>query len=73
MEKSQIPDLSKEITAAFARAEESFADAPEKDRHYLQMFSFICSLSFDVYIKKLLIEKLLDELPDFQKTKKKEK
>lgn len=73
MEKSQIPDLSKEISAAFARAEETFADAPEKDRHYLQMFSFICSLSFDVYVKKLLIEKLLDELPDFQKSKKKEK
>ena len=72
MEKSQIPDLSKEISAAFARAEESFADAPE-DRHYLQMFSFICSLSFDVYVKKLLIEKLLDELPDFQKSQKKEK
>ncbi len=73
MEKSQIPDLSKEISAAFARAEESFADAPEEDRHYLQMFSFICSLSFDVYVKKLLIEKLLDELPDFQKSQKKEK
>ena len=72
MEKSQIPDLSKEISAAFARAEESFADAPEEDRHYLQMFSFICSLSFDVYVKKLLIEKLLDELPDFQKSQKKE-
>jgi hypothetical protein len=37
------------------------------------MFSFICSLSFDVYVKKLLIEKLLDELPDFQKSQKKEK
>ena len=73
MEKNQIPDLSKEISAAFARAEESFADAPEEDRHYLQMFSFICSLSFDVYVKKLLIEKLLDELPDFQKSQKKEK
>lgn len=67
MEKNQIPDLSKEIAAAFARAEDSFSDVPEADRHYLQMFSFICSLSFDVYVKKMLIEKILDELPEFHK------
>lgn len=67
MEKNQIPDLSKEIAAAFARAEDSFSDVPEADLHYLQMFSFICSLSFDVYVKKMLIEKILDELPEFHK------
>ena len=35
----------------------------EEDREFLQLFSFICLLSFDVYMKKQLIEKLIDQLP----------
>ena len=63
MEKAQINPLQEEIRAAFEKAEESFPDADEDDRSYLHLFSFICSLSFDVYVKKLLIEKIIDELP----------
>jgi DNA-binding transcriptional MerR regulator len=40
----------------------SFKEA-SKHQEYLQLFSFICSLSFDVFNKKLLIEKLIDQLP----------
>jgi hypothetical protein len=32
-------------------------------QEYLQLFSFICSLSFDIFNKKLLLEKLIDQLP----------
>ena len=32
----------------------------EEEREFLQLFSVICMLSFDVYVKKLLIEKLVD-------------
>ena len=63
MEKAQINPLQEEIRAAYEKAEESFSDAAEDDRSYLHLFSFICSLSFDVYVKKLLIEKIIDELP----------
>lgn len=62
MEKAQIEPLKKEMEETFARAENSFTDAPEEDQAYLQLFSLICSLSFDVYIKKVLVEKLIDEL-----------
>lgn len=64
MEKAQIEPLQEEIKQTHARAEEIFSDAPEEDKSYLQLFAFICSLSFDVYIKKMLIEKLIDELLD---------
>ena len=37
-------------------------DAPEEDREFLQLFSFICILAFDTYMKKTLIEKLVDSL-----------
>ena len=63
MEKAQINPLQEEIRAAYEKAEESFSDAAEDDRSYLHLFSFICSLRFDVYVKKLLIEKIIDELP----------
>ena len=64
MEKAQIEPLKKEIEETFARAESSFTEAPEENQTYLQLFSLICSLSFDVYIKKILVEKLIDELLD---------
>jgi len=64
MEKAQIEPLKKEIEETFARAESSFTEASEENQAYLQLFSLICSLSFDVYIKKILVEKLIDELLD---------
>ncbi|MGC4020406.1 MAG: DUF1836 domain-containing protein [Muricomes sp.] len=63
MEKAQIDPLQEEIRKAYEKAESSFENSDTEDRDYLQLFSFICNLSFDVYVKKLLIEKLIDELP----------
>lgn len=63
MEKAQIEPLQEEIQKAYEKAETSFENADMQDRSYLQLFSFVCSLSFDVYVKKLLIEKIIDELP----------
>ena len=64
MEKAQIEPLKEELKTAYKRAEDSFEDIDVEDKDYLKLFSFICSLSFDVYVKKLLIEKIIDELPD---------
>lgn len=71
LEKSRIDTLQKDVARSYNSAIESFPDADEEDRDYLQIFSFICSLSFDVYVKKLLIEKLIDELPEPVHEKKK--
>ena len=41
-------------------------------QEFLKTFSFICLLSFDVYVKKQLIESLIDDLhPDTKEKKKK--
>ncbi len=71
MEVAQIVPTKKDITKRFNLAKESFPDASEEDKEFLQLFSFICLLSFDVYVKKQLIEKLIDELPQEGKNKKK--
>ena len=41
----------------------AFMEAPEEDREMLRRFNVICQLSADIYLRKLLIEKLLDETP----------
>ena len=72
LEKSRIDSLAKDISKLYCSSQETFQDAPAEDREALQLFSFICSLAFDVYVKKLLMEKLIDQLPD-NSSRKKEK
>ncbi len=52
--------LAKDIDNKFKKSEESFTDVPEDEREMLQHFSLICMLSFDIYVKELLINKLID-------------
>ena len=62
MEKGQIEALQKELLERYEIAQGTFKDAPEEDRDFLKLFSFICLLSFDVYVKKILIEQTIDDL-----------
>ena len=62
LEKQQIESLKADVTEKFRIASETFGDAPEESRDFLKKFAFICTLSFDVYVKKLMIEKMVDEL-----------
>ena len=48
-----------------------FVEVPEDDRDSLQLFAFICNLSFDIYVKKQIVEKLLDNFPDLLHSEKK--
>lgn len=64
LEKSRIPEFSKEIIRSYNASKKSFEDVPEEDRDSLQLFAFICNLSFDIYVKKQIVEKLLDNFPD---------
>ena len=52
--------LKEEIMDIARRADHSFEDAPEEDQEFLKYFSLISYLSIDVYIKKRLIETLID-------------
>ena len=60
LEKSQVESMKKDILEKFEISRETFKDAPSEDQEFLQLFSFIGLLSFDVYVKKLLIEKMVD-------------
>ena len=62
LEKSQIDVLKEDISNRYHLSRETFSDAPEEDQEFLKTFSFICLLSFDVYVKKQIIEKLIDQM-----------
>ena len=64
LEKSRIPEFEKEIIRSYNSSKKCFDEAPEDDRDSLQLFAFICNLSFDIYVKKQIVEKLLDNFPD---------
>lgn len=60
LERAQVDAMKEDVITKFEMAHTLFKDAKEEDKETLQMFSFVCLLSFDVYLKKLMIEKMLD-------------
>ena len=62
LEQAQVDGLKEDVIRKFRESEQTFENAPEEGRDFLQKFAFICMLSYDVYLKKMMIEKMIDEL-----------
>ncbi len=60
LEKDEAAMLAKDITRKFHTSSHTFPEVPAEERENLQLFSFLCMLSFDVYVKRMLIEKIID-------------
>lgn len=60
LEKEQIEQLKVSLTRDYERAGKTFTEESEEDKEFLQMFSFICMLSYEIYVRKQIIEKLID-------------
>ena len=60
--KEQDSYLQKDLWKRYTMADAAFADADPEDRTFLREFTFICLLSFDVYMKKMLVERLIDSM-----------
>ena len=73
LEKEQLEDLKKDVVDKFRRAENSFAETSGEEREFLQKFALICLLSFDVYMKKMIVEQLVAELANDAKAGEPEK
>lgn len=62
-ERSQMGDIARGISRSQRDSENLFSNVEdEDDRKYLQLFSLVCMLSFDVFAKKHVIENVIDEL-----------
>lgn len=61
LEHQETQSLMKDLAKKFNTAMHTFPDATDEEAELLRTFSFICMLSYDVYVKKTIIEKLIDQ------------
>ena len=60
--KSQLAGLSKDVLRKSQLAQNSFSYVEDEDeKEFLELFSLVSLLSFDVYLKKNIIESLIDD------------
>lgn len=69
LESEETKKVLKDLGKKYVIANNTFNDFPEEDQEFLRAFSFICQLSYDVYLKKTLIEKIIDDLIEKQPPK----
>lgn len=73
MEEESMKKLEQDVTEKYAASKNTFEDVNEEDRALLQKFAFICELCYDVYLKKMIVERLIDDLPPSVQDTKKQK
>ncbi len=61
-EMRQLQNSIREARILSQEAIDSLDALNEDDEDFLQKFSFICLMSFDIYVRKLLIEKIIDSM-----------
>lgn len=75
IQKSQADAAAKDVTRKFAAAKETFTEVKdEEQQEFLRKLSMVCLLSFDVFMKRQIIEQIIDTefAPLAEKTKGKE-
>ena len=60
-EDTSVQEVLENVMKQFHMSADLFPDAPKADQASLREFTFICMLSLDIYLKKQLIEAILDK------------
>ena len=60
IESLQKNSVKEDVAKKIEHAGEMFQNAPKEDEEFFTLFSLIVQLGFDVYAKRLLMEKLID-------------
>lgn len=60
-EDTFVQEVLENVMQQFHMSADLFSDAPKADQASLREFTFICMLSLDIYLKKQLIEAILDK------------
>ena len=60
-ERKVTKEVTKDIIKKYNMSREAFADQDEESKDVLQDFTFICLLSFDVFVKKMMIEQYISK------------
>ena len=59
---NEVEEMNRISLRSFSAEDPKFRELSDEDREELQLFSFMCELGLDVFIKKLLMEKIADRL-----------
>ena len=70
LSKPEIESIRKDVKEKYDMAGNTFKDVPKEDREFLQQFSLICLLACDVFIKKTMIESMIDDMRKQEETQK---
>lgn len=68
IDRAKMSDLSQPILKGLENSINSYADTDTEDKDYLQTLELISLLSYDVFVKKMIIEKLIDSLSENKDT-----
>lgn len=60
-EKSEMDHLKKDLERKLDLSQRAFSNYKGEDQEALQRFMLICLLGFDIYLKKQMIETILDQ------------
>ena len=73
LEHEEVQHVLKDLAKKYQTSAKTFDGLPDEEAQMMHKFSFICMLCFDVYIKKMIIEQTIDQLPrpNTQKNSKK--
>lgn len=70
LQKEQLTNIFKDVKFQYKKSINTFTEMDDlDDKSYLQMFSFITMLGFDIYMKKNIIESILDEMKSTKEEK----
>ena len=62
LEHQETLNIKKDLAKKFNTSMKTFEGMEGEDAELLRTFSFICMLSYDVYLKKTIIERIVDQM-----------
>lgn len=70
LERQQTLSIMKDLAKKFNTSMKTFEGVSDEDAALLHTFSFVCMLCYDVYLKKTIIERIIDRMLNPQKNEK---
>jgi hypothetical protein len=64
IEEKEVDPLKEDLLKKADIANSLFEDAEDADKDEMKLFAFLSLLAYDVYVKKLIIEKVIDGIDE---------
>ena len=73
LQKSFQPEIMDDLFKKFKLSQNSFSHTPPDQADTLHSFACVCSLCYDIFLKKQLVEKIIDTMNRLDEPEKKKK